>query len=78
MLYAVTLELTAPILNYSVSSGNLTLSWDPAVSGYVLYSASQLSPANWAPVAGVVNNSVTIAVSPGAAQYFSLVSPPAP
>jgi hypothetical protein len=75
LIYAFTLQLTSPLLNCSVSGSNLTFSWDPNVTGYVLESATQLSPPNWTPVPGVTNNSVTLSDAAGS-QFFCLVAPP--
>ena len=74
MIYAVTLQLTAPVLNYSLSGTSLTLFWDPSITNYVLETVAQLSAAatSWTPVPGVVNNSVTVDASTGAG-FFRLL-----
>ena len=75
MIYAITLQQTAPVvLNYSLSGTSLTLSWDPTVTSLVLESATQLptTPSSWTPVSGVVNNSVTVDASTGK-QFYRLL-----
>jgi len=76
MLYAITLQQTAPVvLNYSLSGTSLTLSWDPTVTSLILESAPNLQPGvTWTPVNGVVNNSVTVDASTGTG-FFRLHKP---
>jgi hypothetical protein len=73
MLYAITLQQTVPlvILQYSVSGKNLTLYWNAGLTNYILESSSAISPAQWTPMAGVTNNSVTIPET-APAQFFRL------
>jgi hypothetical protein len=67
MLYAITLQQTAPpvVLNYSLSGTSLTLFWNASLTNYVLETATQLPATSWTPVPGVVNNSVTVNASTG-------------
>jgi len=60
-----------PTLTVTRTGGNVVISW-PASAGYVLESTDTLpGPADWDHVAGVVNNSFTVA--PGAAaKYYRL------
>jgi hypothetical protein len=75
MIYAVTLQLTAPVLNYSLSGTSLTLSWDPSLTNYVLQSSPRLDTPSWTTVAGVVNNSVMVDASAGPQMFFRLQEP---
>ncbi len=60
-----------PTLAIVRTGNNVTLSWPPQVTGFTLESASALSGAAWNPVPGVVNNSVTVAITPGN-QFYRL------
>ncbi len=64
----------APTLNVSKAAGNLTIQWDPTVTGYTLEGSTSLSSPNWQAVPGVINNSVTIPTD-GAARFFRLRKP---
>lgn len=73
-IYGVTLEQTAaapvsPVLNVHLSGNNLTISWDISLTGYTLEGTSTLSPPNWQPVGGAVNNSITVNASTGMMFY---------
>ena len=52
-------------------NGTLTISWPMSATGYTLTSAPSVPSPSWSPVAGVVNNSVTVTVGPGN-QFFRL------
>jgi hypothetical protein len=74
--YGVTLQQTAaavapPLLNVSLSGSNLTISWDPSITGYTLESSGTLPGTTWTPVPGVVNNTVTVNASTGTS-FFRL------
>jgi hypothetical protein len=74
--YGVTLQQTAaavapPVLNASLSGSNLTISWEPSITGYTLESSGTLPGTTWTPVPGVVNNSVTVNASAGTS-FFRL------
>ncbi len=58
-------------LGVTLGSGHVTLSWPTDVTGFILESTGGLSPANWQPVSGVVNNSVVVPTS-GTIQIFRL------
>ena len=56
-------------LFFSVGAGGLTLSWDETLTGFILESTTDLGSNQWAPVAGVSNNSITIQMSEPARFY---------
>ncbi len=60
-----------PSLSYSLVGNQITLSWPTELVGYTLESATSLPAVSWSPVAGVVNNQVTLATSNGA-RFFRL------
>ncbi|MEK7676735.1 MAG: hypothetical protein AAB676_12965 [Verrucomicrobiota bacterium] len=65
----------APLLVLTRAGNNLTLSWDNAVTGFVLESAASLSPPiSWQPVTGVVGNSITLSIPPGY-RFYRLRTP---
>lgn len=61
----------APRLAVSVDDTELTLSWDPEAGEFVLESTDGLRPANWTPVEGAANGSVTLPLE-GDSRYFRL------
>ncbi|HVU09030.1 MAG TPA: LamG-like jellyroll fold domain-containing protein [Verrucomicrobiae bacterium] len=61
----------SPTISYSVSGNQITLSWPNDVSGFTLESTASLTSPVWTLVSGVVNNSVTLTISPGN-QFFRL------
>jgi hypothetical protein len=50
----------APELAVTLGAGGATISWPATVTGYVLESSPTVPSNSWAPVQGVVNNSVTV------------------
>jgi hypothetical protein len=58
----------APKLKIQSSGGGVAVSWPTNYIGYALLQSDSLTAPQWAPVAGVTNNSVNI--SPGAAVKF--------
>ena len=61
-----------PSLSVAKNGNSLRVFWPLAVTGYTLESSPSLAPgALWSPVAGVVNNSVTIA-NPSGTQFYRL------
>jgi hypothetical protein len=62
---------SSPALQISRSGNTLTIAWPAAAAGYTLESSTTLTNPKWTPVAGVVNNSATIAIS-GNAQFLRL------
>ena len=58
-----------PELKTSVNGHNLTISWDPAATGFGLESTGALSQPAWAAVPGVANASVTVKTDVGASYY---------
>jgi hypothetical protein len=61
----ITIASAGPVLHASLSGHSLTISWDASLTGCVLESTASLLPADWQPVGGVVNNSVTVDASSG-------------
>ena len=62
--------LSAPALTIAQSGGNLVISWPAGANGFVLEAASSLgAPSSWQAVAGVVNNRITVPVTPGIKFY---------
>jgi hypothetical protein len=61
------------ITSRNFTAKTLTISWDPATTGFNLESTGSLSNPNWSPVPGVLNNSVTVDTSAGD-QYYRLRS----
>lgn len=67
----------APEVSIVRSGSSVTLSWPAAVTGYVLETSSDLTAASWTAVPGVVNNSVTLPLTPAVLkQFFRLRSTP--
>jgi hypothetical protein len=69
----------SPSLAVSLSNATLTVSWPLPSTGFVLESATSLSPPNWlpAPESAVTNNGVLevlVPVNPGS-RYFRLHKP---
>ena len=63
---------TPPNLSISRSGNSVTISWPPGVAGVTLESSSSVAPGSiWNPVAGVVNNSVTV-VNPTDNRFYRL------
>jgi hypothetical protein len=65
---AITLVQTpgAPLLLITRNGTQATISWDTAVTGFILQSTPSLSaPVNWQPVGGVANNSVNVPTTTG-------------
>jgi len=64
---------TAPSLSFGNNGdGTLTISWPLSVTGYELQSAASVNSGSvWSPEPGVVNNSVTVTIGPGA-KFFRL------
>ncbi len=62
---------TAPVLSFARSGNQLTLSWPPDVTGFILEATPGLVAPSWTPVPGVVNNSVTVDISTGT-RFFRL------
>jgi hypothetical protein len=50
----------APELAVTLGAGGATISWPATVTGYVLESSPTVPSNSWAPVQGVMNNSVTV------------------
>jgi hypothetical protein len=65
----------APVLSYNRSGTSLTLFWSPSLTGFILESASSPSAPVWTEVPGVVNNSVTVSTTLGAANFYRLRYP---
>ena len=61
----------SPMLNYTVSGSRITFTWPASALGYTLESSGVLPGSTWNPVAGVVNNSVTV-TNLGGDQFFRL------
>ncbi len=62
---------TPPSLSIARTGNNITLSWPTLVTGFTLESAPAVTGPTWSPVPGVVNNSVTVPISPGN-QFYRL------
>jgi hypothetical protein len=60
-----------PILSFTRSGTQVTLSWPADAIGFVLESATVLPAASWTPVPGAANNSVTVDAVSGA-RFFRL------
>lgn len=56
-------------LGITRAGSQVTISWPATASGFILESAESLPAANWAPVTGVQNNSVTINAGVGTRYY---------
>lgn len=63
-----------PVLGITRSGNQLTITWPPSLTGYVLEVSDRLPASAWGTVSGVVNNSVTVTTSL-AAQYYRLRKP---
>lgn len=61
----------SPTVTISRTGEAITISWPAGVTGYQLESSPALPGADWTPVPGVVDNSVTVAPS-GSAQFYRL------
>lgn len=66
-----TAPAAAPSLQIGKSGNVITISWAPSAIGYTLYSSGNISApmGSWAPVNGVVNNSISITNPVGTAYY---------
>lgn len=54
-------DTQAPVLSYSIESGDCIVSWPPETTGWTLESSTDLGVADlWDPVPGVANNSVSV------------------
>lgn len=62
---------TPPTLSFSVTSGNIRISWPNEFSGFTLESTESLASRIWSPVTGVSNNSITVTVG-SSARFFRL------
>ncbi|MHC1766232.1 MAG: LamG-like jellyroll fold domain-containing protein [Verrucomicrobiia bacterium] len=58
-----------PTISVARSGNSLVLSWPAAATGFVLESSAAIAGGSWAPVSGVVNNSVTVDTSTGSRFY---------
>jgi hypothetical protein len=58
-----------PVIAYSLSGTNLTLSWPADATGYSLQYTPTLPASSWTSVSGVVNNQVTVDASRGNGFY---------
>lgn len=63
-----------PRLSIAPSGNNVVVSWATNFTSFGLQAATNLTTAPWQPVAGVVNNSVTVPAS-GRQRYFRLSQP---
>ncbi|RME94125.1 MAG: hypothetical protein D6766_06660 [Verrucomicrobia bacterium] len=73
--YAMVGEPAAPPrLEFSVQGSQLTLQWDPALTGFVLEYADELPAAQWTPVPGVTGNQVTVEMDQ-VARFYRLRKP---
>jgi len=70
------IPLAVPILNGSVSGGNVVFSWDTAFNGYRLYSTTDLANPSWAPVVGVdyAHNTFTVPTGEASGTFFRLIA----
>jgi hypothetical protein len=66
---------TTMSLRISRAGADVTLSWDANAMGWTLEFATSLPAANWSPVPGVANNSVSVSAS-GTAKFFRLRNGP--
>jgi hypothetical protein len=64
----------AVTLAFKRDGTKLTLSWDPAITGFILESADTLPNSNWTAVPGVANNSISFTIGAGK-KYFRLKKP---
>ncbi|HTI69267.1 MAG TPA: hypothetical protein VMF06_04845 [Candidatus Limnocylindria bacterium] len=62
----------APKLTATASAGGVTISWPASVTGFTLQSTDVLVGGSWTTVAGVANNSVTVA-SPTGNRFYRLI-----
>jgi len=60
-----------PALRFSKSGSHLFMHWPLEVSGWSLESSRSLAPGSWAPVPGVMSNSVTAPID-GPRNFFRL------
>lgn len=66
-----------PTLICTQSGGNVTLSWEQNIPGWILESSTDLGSSDlWDPVPGVVNNSVTLSTSGVPKNFFRLRKDP--
>jgi hypothetical protein len=61
-----------PTLNITSAGSQIILSWSPDLTGWTLESASALPGVTWAPVPGVINNSVTVNPAVTGTSFFRL------
>jgi hypothetical protein len=67
--------LGAPALTITTSGGIVTISWPGDIAGFRLESTPVLgSGANWQPVSGVSNNSISVPIASGLL-FYRLISP---
>lgn len=71
-VYDARVTITPPSLAIRLTGDLVTVSWSTDASGWILQSATTVTGANWSPVPGVDNRSITL---PAAAQatYFRLI-----
>jgi hypothetical protein len=60
----------APALAVQAGANTLTITWPAGITGYLLESSEILPAITWMPVAGVVNNSVTL--TPSGTSFYRL------
>ena len=61
---------SAPQLAVTLGAGGATISWPAGVTGYILESSPTVPSNSWTPVAGVANNSATVA--PAGTMFYRL------
>jgi hypothetical protein len=61
-----------PELRVSKGTGQVTISWDAAISGFTLQAATSLGASDWQPVGDVANNSINLPSTTGA-RFFRLM-----
>lgn len=70
-------QAPTPTLAYTQDGGNFTLSWEQEIPGWILESSTDLGVEDdWAPVPGVVNNSVTLDMTGTPKNFFRLRKDP--
>jgi hypothetical protein len=66
--------VSSPFLTIFRQGNDVVVSWSLNVLGYTLQSSPSLTPPNWTPVTGVVNNRYT-ATAPTGMRFFRLTKP---
>ena len=61
-----------PALSIQASNGNAVISWPASYVGYALEQSDTLSSPQWKPVAGITNNSVSLAAG-SSVKFFRLI-----